>query len=254
MADGALALTELTWDSEFFGLKVARIDGSTTNPDALMSVVELARHARFDCLYYLLDSQPQAESLTAQRAGFGLIDLRITLEVCLNEPLPDLSGRVRNATAGDVAELAAIARSAHRDSRFYCDGRFPHDKCDELYATWLARSVSGDLADAVLTLDDSGAAAGYVTCTRRPDGSGNIGLFGVAERARGRGHGQRLLTGALGWFVERGVHRVSVVTQGRNAAAQRSYQRHGFLTRRVQLWYHQWPGDRDASIQSPHRA
>jgi hypothetical protein len=30
------------------------------------------------------------------------------------------------------------------------------------------------------------------------------------------------------------------VTQGRNLAAQRLYQRTGFLIRDLQLWYHKW--------------
>jgi hypothetical protein len=33
---------------------------------------------------------------------------------------------------------------------------------------------------------------------------------------------------------------VNVVTQGRNSKAQRLYERCGFLTRSVQLWYHRW--------------
>jgi len=31
-----------------------------------------------------------------------------------------------------------------------------------------------------------------------------------------------------------------VVTQGRNLAAQRLYQRNGFVTASLQLWYHRW--------------
>jgi len=31
------------------------------------------------------------------------------------------------------------------------------------------------------------------------------------------------------------------VTQGSNIAAQRLYQRSGFLPKSVQLWYHFWP-------------
>jgi hypothetical protein len=30
------------------------------------------------------------------------------------------------------------------------------------------------------------------------------------------------------------------VTQGKNIAAQRLYQKNGFLIRDLQLWYHKW--------------
>jgi hypothetical protein len=33
---------------------------------------------------------------------------------------------------------------------------------------------------------------------------------------------------------------VKTVTQGRNIPAQRTYQRCGFQTAAVQLWYHRW--------------
>jgi ribosomal protein S18 acetylase RimI-like enzyme len=79
------------------------------------------------------------------------------------------------------------------------------------------------------------------------DGIGNIGLFAVAEAERGRGHGSRLLDAALAWFATYDLERVNVVTQGRNAAAQRIYQRAGFLTVDTRHWYHFWSADADVS-------
>ena len=58
--------------------------------------------------------------------------------------------------------------------------------------------------------------------------------------SRGRGGGSALVQGALAWFADRGVTQVLVVTQGRNVGAQRLYQKAGFLTRKVELWYHRW--------------
>jgi hypothetical protein len=46
--------------------------------------------------------------------------------------------------------------------------------------------------------------------------------------------------GALRWFTENRLNRVEVVTQARNFTAQRLYQRSGFVTANVQLWFHKW--------------
>jgi ribosomal protein S18 acetylase RimI-like enzyme len=54
------------------------------------------------------------------------------------------------------------------------------------------------------------------------------------------GVGRKLVVASLGWFDAHGADRVTVVTQGRNIAAQRLYQRCGFLTRSTGLWYHRW--------------
>ena len=69
---------------------------------------------------------------------------------------------------------------------------------------------------------------------------GQIGLVGVSAEARGRGVGHALVNHALDWFTRNDVEAVAVVTQGGNVAAQRLYQRCGFLTESVQLWYHKW--------------
>jgi ribosomal protein S18 acetylase RimI-like enzyme len=45
------------------------------------------------------------------------------------------------------------------------------------------------------------------------------------------------------WFSEEGVEVVSVVTQARNVRAQRLYQRYGFTTRSVKLWFHRWSAE-----------
>ena len=71
---------------------------------------------------------------------------------------------------------------------------------------------------------------------------GEIALVGVQARARGRGIGQALLQAARTWFEENGLRAIRVATQGRNLAAQRLYQRNGFRTETVQLYYHRWFG------------
>lgn len=146
---------------------------------------------------------------------------------------------IRPAVPADLAALRAIARVSHRESRFYHDGTFPAARCDLLYETWIEKSCSG-YADAVLVTELDERPVGYVTCHRRAAGVGQIGLFAVAPDSQGKGLGGALLAHALGWFAGHGLGEATVVTQGRNAAAQRLYQRCGFLTKAVELWYHQW--------------
>ncbi len=42
------------------------------------------------------------------------------------------------------------------------------------------------------------------------------------------------------WLSDLDFDRVNVVTQGKNIPAQRAYQRCGFITRSVELWFHKW--------------
>ena len=69
---------------------------------------------------------------------------------------------------------------------------------------------------------------------------GSIGLIAVDASSQGSGLGGRLLVSALHYFRNHGMTSVTVVTQGRNLKSQRLYQRCGFLTQSVGLWYHHW--------------
>lgn len=229
----------LPWDSDFFGVRVARLDDGPLDDARAAGALAWCAREGVECLYFLADAGDAETARAACRAGFDLVDIRVTLLTPLDEHRLDDGGPdVRHARPGDLAALTAIARGAHTDSRFYFDGRFPRRRCDDLYATWIERSCAG-WADAVLAADHDGQAAGYVTC--QVDGaSGRIGLVGVAPEARGHGLGRHLVAGALRWFAGRAVRRVEVVTQGRNVAAQALYQHLGFRTHRVELWYHRW--------------
>ena len=64
--------------------------------------------------------------------------------------------------------------------------------------------------------------------------------MGVSLEGRGQGIGRQLVLYALQWFKERHCTLVKVSTQGRNILAQRVYERAGFLTSNLSLWYHSW--------------
>ncbi len=68
-------------------------------------------------------------------------------------------------------------------------------------------------------------------------------LIAVDADARGCGLGIALTGAAVGWCRTRGLSRVTVVTQGRNVAAQRTFQRAGFVTVSTGLWFHRWAED-----------
>jgi dTDP-4-amino-4,6-dideoxy-D-galactose acyltransferase len=135
--------------------------------------------------------------------------------------------------------LSDIAAASHFHTRFYADGRFPRERCDALYRAWIERSCRGS-ADGVLVADQGGEPAGYVACHLHPNETGSIGLMAVAEGHRGLKLGTQLVQAALQFFREHGSSRALVVTQGRNVDAQRLYQRCGFVTESMLLYYHRW--------------
>ena len=265
------------WDSTFFGASIAQVAASRLAPARLARIVADADAAGIDCLYFLADATDPETVRAAEQSGFSLVDVRLTLACGLapdgqdagaagsrdrgaagesqqsvaadSDPAAGDRARIRVASPADRPALTALARTSHRNTRFYRDLRFDRDRCDDLYATWIERSVAGELADVVWVVDVDGAALGYLTLTTEPRGavdgssggrSSTIGLVAVDPACRGRGYGDALLREACAWTRRRGIPRAVVVTQGNNAGAARFYQRAGFVTSRVELWYHRW--------------
>jgi dTDP-4-amino-4,6-dideoxy-D-galactose acyltransferase len=236
----------LDWDSQFFGRRIARAAVFCLTEQSIAEIDEWCGTHGIECLYFLAGSTDQRTPRLAQESGFRFVDIRVTLDLrnlesCgTRDTATDVT--IRNAVEGDLDALKALARRSHRDSRFYYDGNFSVEQCDELYETWIEKSCRG-WAQNVLIATNHGDVEGYISCHVANAGAGQIGLVGVSEKARGRGLGRELLINAIRWFSAEGVEVVTVVTQGRNVGAQRLYQRCGFTTRSVELWFHRWSSE-----------
>lgn len=233
----------LSWDSDFFGQRIARVTVGRLNEVTLRQIQDWCDSHRIDCAYFLAEStDPDTVSLV-ERARFHFVDIRVTLDMSLGQlsPADPVQSCIRPSKEEDLPALRAIAKVSHRDSRFYYDKNFSESLCDLLYETWIQNSLCG-AADVVLVAERYREPVGYISCHTPSAGTPSIGLFAVADTAQGHGLGTQLVREALRWFARHNASRVTVATQGRNVRSQRLYQRCGFATRSVQLWYHYWTG------------
>jgi dTDP-4-amino-4,6-dideoxy-D-galactose acyltransferase len=232
----------LPWDTEFFGVPVGRIERSCLLEEEMAAIIEECRQAGIRVLYFLSGSDDDTSVETAERAGFRMVDVRMTFEwkVTPVAPGPASTLLIRDHRGSDLAMLRTIARTTFGDSRYYHDRQFPREQCDALYEEWITRDCDGR-AEKVLVAEGPAGVAGFLTC-HHPGGKdvGRIGLVGVAEGARGGGVGRALIRAAQEWFTAAGARRVVVATQARNTAAQRLYQRAGFVTLETEIWFHKW--------------
>jgi dTDP-4-amino-4,6-dideoxy-D-galactose acyltransferase len=241
-AAGPGVCRRLEWDSDFWGFGCARVEGPQLRKDQLPAIEAWCATNDITFLQYLAPDGDAASARAAEEGGFHLVDERVTLACRITagtSAAPDPGIELRPGRMQDLNALDAIARAGHTDSRYYNDPGFPRAGCDALYSTWIRRSLEGAIADIVFVPVIDGVAAGYVTCKVEAK-EGWIGLVGVGPEARGRGVGGALIRRAMDWFREAGVEEVLVVTQGRNEAAKRLYERSGFLTRDTARWYHKW--------------
>lgn len=220
------ALRLLPWDSEFFGFRVARIDGKSLTLAEAEALTAEADGLGVRCTYFEASAESAESWDAASRVGFEPIDIRVTFEA--RGPFPDAPRTL--AGASDQDELLAIVREGvFGASRFFRDRRFPRPKALELFEIWLRRGLT---EPHWFTVREPG---GFAACDSR-----SIQLVAVSSAAQGAGVGQRLVAAALAEFTSRGVEQVSIATQGGNIAAQRAYVKVGFRPVSTGLWFHRW--------------
>ena len=233
----------LDWDSEFFRRRIARIYPTKLTESILSYSLEKALNAQIDCLFFLCDLNDPTSILLVEKAGFHLVDVRVTLsrEVpSILSTYQDSKIKSRIGNPEDLDELTEISEDFFQLSRYYFDGNFPKDKCKEFYQDWITKSVSGNFDDIVFVAEIGEEIVGFITCKRASRNLGRIGLVGVKKEKTGIGISNVLMDAAFCWFVEQDVASIEVVTQGRNIVAQRLYQKNGFKAQKSELWYHKW--------------
>jgi len=230
----------LPWDSEFFGVRVARaLDTDAFGPGDGRVLLKWCEAHRVRWLYALLPPNPSAIQ-EAEASGFALTDVRVALAGPPERIAGGPVGNIRPFRDADLPVLRRLARASHRDSRFFADPHVPEGRAELLFERWIERDCSADPNGWAGVAESGSAPAGYLTAHVDNQRRGWIRLVAVAADARGQGLGAALVAAAGRWFVERGAVEVHVVTQGRNLAAQRVYQQAGFRTETVRLWYHRW--------------
>ena len=230
----------LPWDSSFFDFRIGRLTVPRLSPHSLAEALDWCHSHKIDCLYLLADSNHRETVQLAEATSFRFVDIRLTLMLSSFPKETDESSDygVRLFEERDLEALKVIARQSHSDSRFYFDGGFPKERCEALFEAWIERSCHG-WAQAVFVAELEGVATGYCTCHIEGD-VGSIGLVAIAAHAQGRSLGRHLITAAVSYIRKQGISELKVVTQGRNIRAQQLYQKCGFVTDSVMLWYHKW--------------
>lgn len=233
----------LEWDSQFFSRNIARVTKTKLAANDMPQILAWCKENKIDCLYFLADSTDSETARLVEDNHFRMVDIRVTFEKQIKPPLPTPEevppNSFRQCRLNDIPIITALAGTSYRQSRYYFDTDFPVDLADKMYEVWTEKCCTHpDWTVFVAQLEDK--PVGYIACKHVSPTEGKIDLIAVDPSLQKTGTGQKLVKRSLLWFAEQEYTTASVVTQGQNVAAQRLYQRCGFLLRSVELWYHRW--------------
>jgi dTDP-4-amino-4,6-dideoxy-D-galactose acyltransferase len=233
-------LEQLSWDSNFLGYPVARLQPAATDEASVQALLSEARGRGYRLLYWGIDPADARGALTAQHLGSQLVDQKVTFAMPVTTAPVALPAGVE-PTTNLTTKLESLAWQAGHQSRYQTDPNFAPDVYKRLYSLWIANSVKGELARETLVFRSAPGAeeAGLITLGIK-QARVDIGLLAVDAQVRGQSIGAVLVEAARQRTHAWGYDTLQVVTQLTNTGACRFYERCGFLTDKVEHIYHVW--------------
>lgn len=237
----------LPWDSEFFDLSIGRILETKLDEKSINTLLTEAKTEGVRCLYFEADPNDAKTVAQAEKNGFHLVDVRVILEHSfgLSKIMASCDPMfsqviIDSPNYEDLACMREIASYISEVSRFTFDKNFRLGEGRRLYELWAEKAYKG-FADTVFVARryKGGPSVGLIACNWH-DRLASITLAGVHPEHQRCRIGTTLVQTTLDWARSKEAESMRVVTQARNIQAQRLYQKMGFFTKSMSLYYHKW--------------
>ena len=230
-----MEIRNLQWDSDFFGLRIGRVDLQTkADAEQLQSLHDELKR-QFDLLYIF-----DANAVGFKADGAQLVDEKILYsKPC--EPrkqYPEISFFQAAKPSKDLYRLALVSGGY---SRFKLDERLPKGSYERLYNRWIENACPQEACNKQILLftDEHDVARGMITIDYQGE-LGHIGLVAVDTEVQHHGIGGKIMSTLDGYLFEHGIKTLEVPTQKNNTDACRWYEKNGFVPKSITPIYHWW--------------
>jgi hypothetical protein len=228
-------IERLAWDSDFFGVPIARADLTGATAERLRAIDDEARAGGIACLYGTLDPTDETAAHIVQKFGHRLVEVALTFErpALPFTPKPSTSN-ARRSTLEDLPSLEPAIKTLAPWSRYAADPRFGLDAARRMHEAWIERAASDTNERALYIAYDDTGVTGVATSVRSQ--VPRFDIIGITKP--GTGAADALMVAFLEWAgggpVEGGP------SAARNVAALRYWERCGFRVCRARYLFHRW--------------
>lgn len=225
----------LTWDSDFFGLRIGRADIRSSEDSCALVHQKESLKAGFD-LVYVFGNQ----GIGFSGEGTTLVDRKMvyTLSEC-SDVFFDDHVELWDGNKLVTRALLDLALVSGKYSRFKLDSQFPVGSYERLYSRWIEQSVKRVMATEVFCYLVGDTPKGLVTLDLKED-VGSIGLVAIAEDYQHRGVGTAMMRHVISYAQKHTCKKLSVATQFDNKAACSLYEKVGFKVESMTNVWHWW--------------
>lgn len=224
----------LSWDSDFFGFNVARIN--QFDDDSTVPLLEELYNEDVELAYY---SASQEKNIPANPFyNVKMVDIKTTYIKKVGGKKVEVPMIISYTEKEPGEQLKRLSVQSGVYSRFNVDEQIGHEKFVSLYTQWIIQSVNKTIAEEVLVYHLNDTIAGFVTLGIK-NNRADIGIIAVDEGFRGKGIGKALMLQGESYFVDK-QEMIQVVTQGNNLPACKLYESCGYTIEKTEFFYHLW--------------
>lgn len=229
-----MGIVPLHWDSEFFGLRIAK--AIVASEDDVFALAEKEKYLRshFDLIYIFSESGIDIPFERARLVDRKAVFTSSSLSHFESDPtIVSWDSPIASPS------LVSLALVSGKYSRFKLDPGFPIGCYERLYTRWIEQSVNKTMATEVFCYMMDDEPRGLVTLNRQNE-ENTIGLVAVDGSYQHLGIGTALIRYAISFVHEHKGKHLTVATQLDNEPACRLYSKCGFCLDSVKPIWHWW--------------
>lgn len=229
----------LKWDSDFFDLKIGKIEADQSTD--LKEQLVIAEKERYRLLYVFCDKHFNINTHLLKEHNGKLVDRKVIFEKSILDPIKiSNSLLIKEYTQPEAnANLIHLALESGKYSRFKLDLNFHSNAFKNLYTRWIKKSVEGKLADKVFVIYANDKEIAMITVMKK-NNRAQIGLIATHEDYRGYGYGKKLLQQVEEYAIKNDITHIEVATQLDNKAAISFYEKCNYKIKSIHNIYHFW--------------
>ena len=231
-------IESLSWDSDFFNLKIGSIGVNELDSES-MNVLEHNKSS-YDLVYVFVSQQsPFLGELVNRKLGLDLVDVKVTYSKAVEQHLLNVD-TVRIFNSRKVTKkLYELAIQSGEFSRFKLDPRFKSDDFLNLYRKWVENAAEEETNSLIVVNETKEGINGMITA-KLNSVDAKVGLLAVDQKFRGQGIAYNLICYLENVLSSRDIKLLSIPTQKTNNKACRFYERLGMKVDKEETVLHYW--------------
>jgi len=224
-------IQQLDWDSNFFGIKVGKIeifDEETFNP---MDFKEQAINDKYDLIYVFKYGQMLSWS-NIQRSNIEFFDIMLTMSKEFKKmDFIEIPYELRTELSKkELNDCYKIAEQISNVSRFFNEPKIGIGKTKKLYRKWVDNAINQFFADGLFIEKSNNSVCGiHLVKTDYKNKTGCCAIIGVNSKYKGLGIGEKLWNQSFGyWANEKDIEKCIVPFSLQNKKSFNFHLKMGF--------------------------